>query len=130
MTMTLTYISKSAATTTAGDVQGIWLESLEYNEASDITGALYFGGDFFLQVLEGEEASVNTLFRKIEADPRHSDVKVVAINDLATTMFRGTPMKLIDGSHSRALQQRFVFGDLLDGGPKAANKAVFKLLRL
>ena len=127
--MSLVYLSRPADLN-AADVQDIWVHSLEYNEKHEITGGLYFGGDMFFQVLEGVEPKVEHVFDKINKDARHTDVKVLAINDVATAMFRDIPMKMVDGSHSRVLQEKFDYDKLINEGPQGANKAAFKLLRL
>ena len=127
--MSIVYLSRPAALT-AADVQDIWIHALEQNEKNEITGGLYFGGDLFFHVLEGEEPRVEQIFKSIKADPRHTDVKVLAINDMATAMFRDMPMKLVDGSQSRLLREKFDYAKLAEEGPQAANKAAFKLLRV
>ena len=45
-----------------------------FNKTQDITGALLVSGDWFVQVLEGDETAVRALFAKIEKDPRHDRV--------------------------------------------------------
>lgn len=130
MTLAITYISRPTAGVGPRDVQNIWITALDRNAAMEITGALYYDGEFFLQVLEGEEEDVEPLYKMICNDSRHGDVRLLAMNDLAAVMFRETPMKFIDASQSPALRQRFVFDDLANGGPDAANRAVFQLLKL
>ncbi len=49
------------------------------NNARDrITGLLFFNGKRFLQVLEGEEAIVDTTFRRIQQDERHYGLVVLS----------------------------------------------------
>lgn len=126
----ITYISRPVASTSSLHVMEIWGQSLEDNEARAVTGALYFGGDIFLQVLEGDEHVVEALFERIQQDKRHEDVTVLAINDVATAMFHDTPMKLIDGSQSKILRERFDYDTLLAEGPAGAGRAAFSLRRL
>jgi len=47
------------------------------NKRQHITGALLIQGDWFAQVLEGNEVAVGALFADIEIDPRHEDVSVI-----------------------------------------------------
>ena len=47
------------------------------NKKQDITGALLVHGDWFAQVLEGDEAPVRALFTQIEQDGRHDNVSVL-----------------------------------------------------
>ena len=54
-------------------------QSRQNNGQVDITGILLFDSGAFFQVLEGEESLVEALYKKIEADPRHSRVtKLIA----------------------------------------------------
>ena len=47
------------------------------NKKQKITGALLVHGDWFAQVLEGDEAPVRALFARIEQDGRHDRVSVL-----------------------------------------------------
>jgi Sensors of blue-light using FAD len=47
------------------------------NKKKQITGALLIHGDWFAQVLEGDEADVRALFAGIEQDPRHDNISVL-----------------------------------------------------
>lgn len=47
------------------------------NKRQDVTGALLLVGDWFVQTLEGDEATVRALFTTIERDPRHDSVTLV-----------------------------------------------------
>lgn len=47
------------------------------NKKLGVTGALLTDGDWFVQILEGEESTVQNLFNKIERDPRHERVEVL-----------------------------------------------------
>ena len=49
----------------------------ERNCSIGVSGILLFADGTFLQVLEGEEASVRSLYEKIARDPRHKGVKIV-----------------------------------------------------
>lgn len=48
------------------------------NTEVGITGFLLYGNDCFLQVLEGEEVAVRTLYEYIKGDARHRDVTAYA----------------------------------------------------
>ena len=47
------------------------------NSSKGITGALLFNSGCFAQVLEGPRAAIETIFERIQCDPRHSDVAVL-----------------------------------------------------
>lgn len=48
-----------------------------HNESEQITGILLHTAGAYLQVLEGEEAAVAALYARIEADARHTRVRLV-----------------------------------------------------
>ena len=47
------------------------------NDADGVTGALLFTHGHFAQVLEGEPARVESVFERIQLDPRHCDVRLI-----------------------------------------------------
>jgi hypothetical protein len=52
--------------------------SLAHNQARSITGALVSTPTRFAQVLEGPRGAVMALMKRIEVDPRHGDIAIVA----------------------------------------------------
>jgi hypothetical protein len=57
------------------------------NKAHGITGALLCVDDCFVQVLEGEEAAVQSLFEHIARDDRHDDVAVLETGPIPERVF-------------------------------------------
>jgi hypothetical protein len=54
-------------------------KSRSKNKLHDVTGMLVFDGSSFLQVLEGEEKTINQLFLNIIEDGHHSNiVKIIS----------------------------------------------------
>lgn len=47
------------------------------NKRSNVTGLLVFTDGIFLQVLEGEEKIVKTVFETIQSDTRHQDINIL-----------------------------------------------------
>lgn len=47
------------------------------NKKQAVTGALLLSDDWFVQALEGDEATVRTLFAHIEKDSRHDSFSVI-----------------------------------------------------
>jgi hypothetical protein len=68
------YVSRAAEAMTQESLLALLQQCLENNEASGVTGMLLYGNDTFLQVLEGEEAVLDTVVEKIRKDPRHSKI--------------------------------------------------------
>lgn len=48
--------------------------AVRQNSEAGITGVLFFQGNHFFQVIEGMEADLQTLYGKLERDPRHGDL--------------------------------------------------------
>ncbi len=65
------------------------------NGASDLSGALLFGDDYFLQCLEGGREAVNKLFLKICQDPRHENVLLLRYEEVSERKFEDWSMKLV-----------------------------------
>jgi Sensors of blue-light using FAD len=57
------------------------------NKAQRITGALMVHGDWFVQVLEGDERPVRALFAHIERDPRHESVALLETGTVPERVF-------------------------------------------
>ena len=57
------------------------------NKRQHITGALLIQGDWFAQVLEGNQVAVGALFADIKMDPRHEDVSVIESGPAGSRVF-------------------------------------------
>ncbi|SIO48505.1 Sensors of blue-light using FAD [Rhodovulum sp. ES.010] len=73
----IVYVSQADAELTQQDLEDILEESRSYNPRHGITGILLFAereGRYrgsFMQLIEGEEAELETLRKRIFSDPRH-----------------------------------------------------------
>jgi len=63
------------------------------NRKNGLVGVLYFGDGAFFQCLEGDEDAINSLFAKIEKDPRHKDVKLISKKYISRLSFPDWAMK-------------------------------------
>jgi len=75
------------------NVVRILAKSRSNNRKNGLVGVLYFGDGVFFQCLEGEESAVNTLFSKIEQDPRHKDVQLISKKYVSKLSFPDWAMK-------------------------------------
>lgn len=73
----LLYISRLAPGCDFGVIKDIVDVARRSNPARGITGALLFDGERFCQLLEGLESEVRMLMSRIEADVRHTRVRVL-----------------------------------------------------
>jgi len=73
----------------------LMIVSRRNNEKRDITGALIFDPLWFFQCLEGERNTVLSVFEFLRDDERHSNVRLVALEDIAERSFGHWWMGLI-----------------------------------
>lgn len=77
--ISLTYVSRLALMPDEVDaaIRDIQAVSLARNSSLDIAGLLIASRTHFAQLLEGPEASIDTVMLSILADRRHSEVKLI-----------------------------------------------------
>jgi class 3 adenylate cyclase len=93
----LIYISKASQDLSAQEIENIGLVAQEKNAQSDITGFLVYMKGLFYQILEGDEERTDALFKKIGADPRHTDVMCLKTeNRITHRHFPNWSMKTIN----------------------------------
>ncbi|MCV6589895.1 MAG: BLUF domain-containing protein, partial [Marinobacterium sp.] len=52
--------------------------SVTNNKELNLTGILLFDGQYFFQVLEGDQKDVKTILAKISQDERHKDIHTLS----------------------------------------------------
>ncbi|USU09652.1 BLUF domain-containing protein [Sphingomonadaceae bacterium OTU29MARTA1] len=65
----------------------ILAQSRRNNARARVTGLLFFDGKRFLQALEGDDASVDTTFARIQQDDRHHALVVLSNRDIERREF-------------------------------------------
>ena len=65
MLVRLLYASRAAQAVTQATIDSIMQQSREHNPAQGITGILCYGGEVYMQVLEGGRGAVNALYNRI-----------------------------------------------------------------
>lgn len=66
---------------------GLFSQARSNNKERDICGALLLSGDWFVQVLEGDEAVVRRLYERIEKDVRHEHVELLETSSIDERVF-------------------------------------------
>lgn len=77
------------------EVARILMQSRRNNPRRGLVGALYYGDGCFFQCLEGPRASIDDLFGRLQADPRHRDVLVLRRHEIAAPSFAEWSMKYV-----------------------------------
>lgn len=113
----LIYESTAARSITSDDLQAILDTSRAKNQTLDITGLLLFKDNRFMQVLEGSEDAVRSLYATIRADNRHTDVETLLTAPVRQRAFPDWAMSLEDltalpDSSSEGLSDYFQDGSL------------------
>ncbi len=72
-----TYLSRSLVSWTQSELETLLEHSRSKNRDRGITGAMMHVQGYFLQLLEGPETAVNTVFSIIEQDPRHEIASIL-----------------------------------------------------
>jgi Sensors of blue-light using FAD len=121
-------IYSSAAVKDLNEVElsRILLSSRKNNRALGVTGILLYHEGSFLQVLEGEEKKVKSLYDRIHKDPRHRRILILLQRSIDVPQFEDWSMGFVDmkgvadglPGYSDFLQQR---NDPARAGSLAAN---------
>ncbi len=97
----LTYISRLSETLSDAEIEKIGVWSRQNNQALDITGVLIHFSDFFFQIIEGEETTIDRLYEKIKRDQRHKDVLCLKTeHQVEERLFPDWSMNIINLNHS------------------------------
>ena len=101
------YVSRYAKPFSQEELDQLAEQSAANNRELDVTGVLITSGGIFFQVIEGPDDAIDGIFGAIEADPRHTDLVVLGIEESATNrIFPDWSMKTVNldaASHVRLL---------------------------
>ena len=92
MLVRLLYASRATHAITPEFIDAILVRSREHNPNLGITGVLCWGGDIFMQALEGGRSAVNALYSEIVRDDRHRDVVLLHYEEIGERRFAGWTM--------------------------------------
>jgi hypothetical protein len=97
-----------------------------------ITGALMLYDNWFAQVLEGPQISVEALYAKIASDPRHDGVTIDQAGPATGPLFSKWAMAIVAEHHKTDMPMVATAGGLAQGAPwrlDAAQEVVLTRLR-
>ena len=92
MIFQLVYVSRASSEMGTDALDEILSTARTNNSKRNVTGMLLFHEGSFIQVLEGEQSEVESLFEKIRLDPRHVDESVVLRTEVDERAFDGWSM--------------------------------------
>lgn len=88
----LTYVSTATEDLSKSDLNELLAQCRKNNADLGITGMLLYKEGNFMQVLEGEESTVRSLYTKIARDPRHKGEILLQQGALEERHFAGWSM--------------------------------------
>lgn len=91
----------------------------DFNAENGITGCLLYHNTNFLQLIEGEEKKVDTLFHKIASDSRHHQVEILQQRQQEHRMFNKWSMAFHD--YGQNGQSAFIKMGQIDAFLNASN---------
>jgi hypothetical protein len=92
----LVYISKATKIFDSNSLFKILEAAKNNNSHQDITGSLLYDGGRFIQILEGEKDTITSLYEKISKDPRHSNVKILYLEEASIRLFPTWSMSMLN----------------------------------
>ncbi|MBA8792953.1 hypothetical protein FHX74_000547 [Friedmanniella endophytica] len=96
MPFALVYSSAATGPFTRSTLEGILGQSLANNRAAGVTGMLLYRDGRIIQLLEGEEETVRSLYATISVDPRHHDVVPLWADERPDRLFPDWSMSFRD----------------------------------
>ncbi len=98
----LIYISAANHEFTEEELENLLRAARENNQSLNITGMLLFHEGSFIQALEGEQAAVEKLYKKIGTDKRHLETRVLYRGDVPDRDFKNWSMGFYRSNQSSA----------------------------
>jgi len=90
------YISKAASDFAASELRELAEVAAKNNKLRNITGALLYIDNCFIQVIEGDEDSISDLLARLEADPRHRAIRIISDHMEESRYFTEWSMGLVN----------------------------------
>jgi FAD-dependent sensor of blue light len=83
----LIYSSTATKEFSEAHLSFLLLNARQNNQSLGVTGILLYDAGSFLQVLEGEGATIEALYRRISRDPRHAHVSKLLTREINAREF-------------------------------------------
>lgn len=91
----LVYISHATRDITEEELVKILNKSRDNNIKRDVTGVLLYSNKLFIQYIEGEQENIDELLETLAGDDRHSDITIIAKNDIEKRLFGNWTMGFV-----------------------------------
>ncbi|MCW2525736.1 MAG: hypothetical protein JWM76_596 [Pseudonocardiales bacterium] len=81
------YCSQSTSDVSPDELVALLETSRRNNEQASLSGMLLYCSQSFLQVLEGDDAQLESTYARIRADDRHTNLRMLMNADVSAPMF-------------------------------------------
>ncbi len=95
----LIYVSDVVAER-AGDLDGILSKARSFNEKVGVTGALWFNGINFIQILEGARDPINEVYGRINRSSSHRNLELCWMSPCEGRFFQDWSMAYLSPFHN------------------------------
>ena len=109
----LVYVSKEEISFYAESLKELAARAASRNAELSVTGYLYYSEGRFLQYLEGESQTVEGLFSRIAADPRHDVVTSLCEDTVSDRRFPTWHMRWLNAGSTKHIELEGVLSDHL-----------------
>jgi Sensors of blue-light using FAD len=113
------YVSLAARDLPPEELAQLLEKARAHNAAQDITGMMVYHRREFMQLLEGEQATVQALYDRIASDPRHQQLRKIWDGPIEQRGFTDWGMAFV-APDELDLRGKPGFQDLLDQGMRQA----------
>jgi hypothetical protein len=91
--ISVSYISKATQDMGVLALMRLTDQAAQRNKKLGISGVLFYENQHFGQILEGPRNEVLKIWEKIQADPRHQQVRLLKMEDIAARSFSAWSMR-------------------------------------
>lgn len=101
-----------------------------FNIENNITGCLLYHNNTFIQLLEGEESKVRSLYGKIKKDPRHHQLSVLHVEENIDPLFSkfSTVYNNLDDISDQIRHKRMLFDQIFHNSDLIGSPGSSKLV--
>jgi len=128
--ISLTYASRSPKPFTGDELRALLEQSRTNNERRGLTGILLHKDGQFMQVLEGDDETVMSVYETIGADPRHSVLRTLLKEPIDERQFGEWTMAFreVDAETDELVGFNPFFAERRDAGAVAASASRARML--
>ena len=98
MIYSIIYTSKATANFSLEEIHKMLLDAKNYNKSKKITGCILYHKNQFIQLIEGEDLLVQSLYASIQEDKRHVEIKTLIRTASEQTLWNDWSMAFYDFS--------------------------------